>query len=225
MSILKPRDLAKVEFRTAWRGYNPQDVDEFVQKMVDAYETLYQEYQKVLEEKERLKARVDKVSQAETQIDATLAFAKQVAKDAKAVAEQQAQAILAKARLEAEDMLRRARRQVAEYAARALQAARQEAEFRSRLAALVDEYKELLEKGRAEAQAFVRVIAELSDEAAAASEAEDKEGDGGYDVDLGPDLSVDEPSGDEAGWGRETDEVDLEPTRRMEALRPRRPEA
>ncbi len=50
MSLLKPRDIANVQFRTAWRGYNEADVDEFVQKMVRAYETLYHEYQKLQEE-------------------------------------------------------------------------------------------------------------------------------------------------------------------------------
>lgn len=225
MSVLKPRDLANVQFRTVWRGYNPEDVDEFVQKMIDAYETLYQEYQKLQEERERLKARVDEVSQTESQIDATLAFAKQVAKDAKAAAEQQAQAILAKARLDAEDMLRQAQRQVAEYAARALQAARQEATFRSRLAELLDDYKVLLDKGKAEAQAFTRAIAELAGEAAAASEADgDVVGEAGYDVDLGPDLSADETLAGESDWEPDAADVDLEPTRRMDVVRPRRPE-
>lgn len=224
MSVLKPRDIANVQFRTAWRGYNQEDVDEFVQKMVDAYETLYQEYLKLQEENELLQARVDEFSQTEMQIDETLAFAKQVAKDAKAAAEQQAQAILAKARLDAQEMLRKARRQVAQYAARALEAARQEAAFRNRLSDLLEDYKELLEKERAEAQAFVRAVEALTDEAAAAFERDEEDaGSDGYDVDLRPDEN-DEPLGGESDWKQESDDVDLEPTRRMDALRPRRSE-
>ena len=83
MSLLKPRDIANVQFRTAWRGYNEADVDDFVQKMVSAYETLYHEYQQLQERTSKLQSRLDEYSQTEMQIDETLAFAKQAARTRK----------------------------------------------------------------------------------------------------------------------------------------------
>lgn len=224
--MLKPRDIANVQFRTAWRGYNEADVDEFVQKIVGAYETLYHEYQELQEQTGKLQLRLDEYSQTEVQIDETLAFAKQVAKDAKQAAEQQADAILAKARLDAEDMLRQARRRVDEYASRALEAARREAAFRERLAELLDGYKALLEQGRDEARELSRAVAELADEAAVGmDDADYTDGDEAYDVDVS-DEPVSAALDEDGGWDPDLpDDVDLEPTRRMDALRGPRAEA
>lgn len=229
MSLLKPRDIANVQFRSAWRGYNEADVDEFVQKMVGAYETLYHEYRKLQEEAEQLKARVDDFSQTQARIDEQMEIAKQYARDTRARAEKEAEAILRRARLDADDVLRQARRQAEEYTARALEVARQEASFRARLTKLLDDYKVLLEQGRDEARTLTTAVAELADEVAATVDGDDyvEPVEGGYDVDLGPDITVDEPLDVDRDWaaGATADDIDLEPTRRMDAFRPRRTEA
>lgn len=226
MSLLKPRDIANVQFRSAWRGYNEADVDEFVEKIVSAYETLYHKYQELQEHTGTLQHRLDEYSQTEGQIDETLAFAKQVAKDAKEAAEHQAEAILAKARLDAEDMLRQARRKVDEYASRALEVARQEAAFRGRLSELLDAYKALLEQGRDGARELSRAVAELADEAAVGMDGDDF----GH-VDAAFEVALDdEPESEsvdvDGDWDPTlADDIDLEPTRRMDAVRERRTEA
>jgi len=221
MSVLKPRDIANVQFRTAWRGYNEADVDEFVHKIVSAYETLYQEYQLLQEHTGTLQMRLDEYSQTEQQIDETLALAKQAAREAKEAAEQQADAILAKARLEAEDMLRQARRRVEEYAARALEVARQESVFRAQLVELLDGFKTLLERGRDEAREFSRAVMDLADEAAVALDDEDDGLGQGYDVHGDDGQRAAEGLDPESDWEGApiTDDGDLEPTRRMDALR------
>lgn len=217
MSVLKPRDIANVQFRTAWRGYNEADVDEFVQKMVSAYETLYHEYQELQEQTGKLQLRLDEYSQTEVQIDETLAFAKQAARDAKQAAEQQAAAILAKARLDADELLRRARREVEEFSARAIDVARQEAAFRARLSELLDSYKALLEEGQRGAQQLSRAVSMLTDdEAAVASDMDDELEDTRHES-SSPSLGIDY---DEPVDIQDVDDVDLEPTRRMSAVRP-----
>lgn len=216
MSVLKPRDIANVQFRTAWRGYNEADVDEFVQKIVSAYETLYHEYQQLQEQTGKLQLRLEEYSQTEVQIDETLAFARQAARDAKQAAEQQAAAILAKARVDADQLLRRARRQVEEFAANAMDLARQEAAFRARLREILDGYKSLLVESQREAEQLSRAIMTLTDdEAAVASDLVDEFEDDGDDlpvdtVNPGYDSDADVATGDD---------VDLEPTRRMSAIR------
>lgn len=223
MSLLKPRDIANVQFRTAWRGYNEADVDEFVQKMVGAYETLYHEYQKLQEEYGRLQARLEEYSQTEVQIDQTLAFARQAAREAKDAAEQHAKAILAKAELEAENIVRKAQRRVEEYTERALAVARQEALFRARLVEILDDYKALLERGRDEARQLTKAVAELADDAAAAADFDDLAEDGlpADEVPAGGDEDADDWPGDHRDGADDfdADDLDLEPTRRMEAMR------
>lgn len=219
MGVLKPRDIANVQFRTAWRGYNEEDVDEFVQKIVSAYETLYHEYQRLQDQTDKLQLRLDEYSQSEVQIEETLAFAKQAARDAKQAAEQQAEAIVAKAQVDADQLMRQARRRVEEYAARALDVARQEAGFRARLGELLDAYKALLAEGRHDAEQLTRAVASLTDEAAAALDA-----DADYEA---SEDSVSMHSDVEHGWAADSEAVDdwdLEPTRRMDAVRSPRTE-
>lgn len=227
--MLKPRDIANVQFRTAWRGYNEADVDEFVHKMVGAYETLYHEYRKLQEEAEQLNARVEGYSQTQSRIDEQIEMAKQFARDTRARAEKEAETILMRARLDAEDIVREARRQAEEYTARALETARHEAAFRARLTELLDDYRALLEQGHSQARALAAAVTELADEAAATVDGGDyvEPVEGGYDVDLGPDITVDEPLDVDRDWASTAtaDDIDMEPTRRMDAIRPRRTEA
>src|SRR5690606_13044467 len=149
-----------------------------VQKMVGAYETLYHEYQKLQEEYGRLQARLEEYSQTEEQIDQTLAFARQAAREAKDAGEQHAKAILAKAELEAENSVRKARGRVERYPERALAVACQEAVYRAGLVESWYDYEALLRGGRDKARQLTKAVAELADDAAAAADFDDVAQDG-----------------------------------------------
>lgn len=172
--MLKPRDLARVEFKRVFRGYNEKEVDEFVQKVVSEYEALYQRCQELEEENRALKARVQKFEKSEGQFEEALALARQMARDLKAAAEQKANAILAAARAEAAQILRRAREEVQAHAERVAELARQEEAFRTRFRELLESYWALLEEERREAEHLTRTFRALA-EAAASIEGSDKD--------------------------------------------------
>ncbi|OUM96556.1 MAG: hypothetical protein BAA04_00775 [Firmicutes bacterium ZCTH02-B6] len=177
--MLKPRDLARVEFKRVFRGYNEKEVDEFVQKVVGEYETLYQRYQELEEENRALKARVQKFEESEGQFEEALALARQVARDLKSAAEHKANAIVSEARAEAANILRRAREEVEAHAARVTELTRQEEAFRNRFRELLESYWTLLEEERREAEHLTHTVRALA-EAAASIEILDKERPGTY---------------------------------------------
>src|SRR5690606_27689575 len=138
--MLKPRDLARVEFKRVFRGYSEKEVDEFVQRVVSEYEALYIKNQELEDEIERLRARVHKYEQSEGQFEEALALARQTARDVKAAAAQRAAAILAEARGEAAAILRQAREQMEAHVTRVRELTRQEEAFRTRFRDLLESY-------------------------------------------------------------------------------------
>ncbi|UDM32725.1 cell division regulator GpsB [Lentilactobacillus laojiaonis] len=54
-----PQDILQKEFRQKMRGYDPNDVDGFLDNVIKDYETLGKEVQSLSEENERLRMQVD----------------------------------------------------------------------------------------------------------------------------------------------------------------------
>jgi len=220
--MLKPRDLARVEFKRVFRGYSEKEVDEFVQRVVSEYEALYIKNQELEDEIERLRARVHKYEQSEGQFEEALALARQTARDVKAAAEQRAAAILAEARGEAAAILRQAREQMEAHVTRVRELTRQEEAFRTRFRDLLESYWALLEEERRDAEQLTRAMQALAEAAAAVEvpegntpapeEPEDGEGEPSASAqadsaEAGPGSGV----GDET-WGRAKDGGDPLPS-------------
>lgn len=104
-SLLKPMDIADREFKKTLRGYDPLEVDAFLDQIVDDVQI----YAERLQENERLITQLREKQQGYEQIketlQETLLFAQKSAEDRTRSAECQAEAILAEARAEAERIL------------------------------------------------------------------------------------------------------------------------
>ncbi|AIF43604.1 cell division regulator GpsB [Virgibacillus sp. SK37] len=59
---LSGKDILEKEFKTAMRGYNQEEVDEFLDSVIQDYDTFNQEIERLQQENERLK----KTSQDQT---------------------------------------------------------------------------------------------------------------------------------------------------------------
>jgi len=56
---LTAKDILEKEFKTAMRGYKPEDVDKFLDLVIKDYEAMHQEYDELLQENARLKKQLD----------------------------------------------------------------------------------------------------------------------------------------------------------------------
>ncbi|WP_203648517.1 cell division regulator GpsB [Secundilactobacillus yichangensis] len=57
-----PKDILQKEFRQKMRGYDPADVDSFLDNVIKDYETFTKENQHLQDENERLRAKVDELT-------------------------------------------------------------------------------------------------------------------------------------------------------------------
>ncbi len=112
---VSPKTLREVEFREKMRGYHPEDVDQFLERVAAGIEVLQDRLRQALERAQRAEAQASEAGGADDALRRTLVLAQRTAdlavQEAReqaarilAGAEQQAQAMIA----EAEDRARRA---------------------------------------------------------------------------------------------------------------------
>ena len=91
---LTPMDINNKEFKKIIRGYNPEEVDEFLDKIVEDYEALYKENANLKEKVAAMNERLEHYSKIEATIQNTLVLAQNAAEQAKGSAKKEAEIII-----------------------------------------------------------------------------------------------------------------------------------
>ena len=105
---LTPMDINNKEFKRGIRGYNPDEVDEFLDEVVENYEELYKENSRLKETVTRLKDKVDHHERLEATIQNTLLLAQNAAEQAKESSQKEADLIVNNANETAQKILDKA---------------------------------------------------------------------------------------------------------------------
>ena len=88
--MLKPMDIHNTEFKRTFKGYDPEEVDNFLANIVLKYEAVYQENRKLHEEVKVLRERLEGHGNQEQDILDLISLTKQTVQEAKTVARQEA---------------------------------------------------------------------------------------------------------------------------------------
>ena len=107
--MLKPMDIHNMEFRRTFKGYDPEEVDNFLANIVVKYETVYQENRKLHEEIKTLREQLEGHGNQEQDILDLISLTKQTVQEAKTVARQEADNVVNVAQSEAERIMVEAR--------------------------------------------------------------------------------------------------------------------
>lgn len=102
---LTPMDINNKEFKKVMRGYSSDEVDEFLEEIVDNYEELYKDNAKL---KEKLAVATDKIEhyiKIENTIQNTLVLAQNAAEQAKSSSQKEAELIIRSANETAQRIL------------------------------------------------------------------------------------------------------------------------
>ncbi len=102
---LTPLDIHNKEFRKTFRGYDEEDVDEFLNRVVKEYEKLFKEnldLKEVLAEKD---SNIGRYKDLEETLQKTLVLAQQTAEDIRQGAAREAEVIIKEAQLKAEQIV------------------------------------------------------------------------------------------------------------------------
>ncbi|WP_294348468.1 DivIVA domain-containing protein [uncultured Clostridium sp.] len=144
---LTPMDINNKEFKRGIRGYSPEEVDEFLDEIVESYEELFKDNTRL---KEKLSAVTDKLehySKIESTIQNTLVLAQNAAEQAKTSSQKEAEMIIKNANETAQKILDKAHNDVVEINSE-YEKAKQEfvkfrAKFRSFITTQLDTFEDL----------------------------------------------------------------------------------
>ena len=109
---LTPMDINNKEFKKGLRGYNSEEVDEFLDEVVENYEEIYKENAALKEKLANLTEKVEYYSNIENTIQNTLLLAQNAAEQAKSSAKKEAELMVKNANETAQKVLDKAHNDV-----------------------------------------------------------------------------------------------------------------
>lgn len=109
---LTPMDISNKEFKKGFRGYNSEEVDEFINEIIDNYEELYKENSRLKENLSRVNEKLEHYVKIENTIQNTLLLAQNAAEQARETSQKEAEMILSKANESAQKVLDKAHNDV-----------------------------------------------------------------------------------------------------------------
>jgi cell division initiation protein len=105
---IRPIDIRRKEFKNGFRGYDANQVDDFLDAVADEFERNYTENQRMREEVSSLRDRLQQFEDLEGSIRAALVHAEQASNDLRRAATSEAEAIRQSAQREADFTIREA---------------------------------------------------------------------------------------------------------------------
>lgn len=136
--MITPTDIENKEFSKAKKGYNEEEVDEFLDLIILDMEKLIRENRQLKEELGKVHVQVDKHMSTETSVYETLEAAKSLMNDIAASAERRAEILLKNAEMEADLITREAKESITRYTDEGNR-------LKDRVESLKERYKKMLE--------------------------------------------------------------------------------
>lgn len=142
-----PLDLKHREFRRSFRGYNVQEVQDFLERVSTDYENSLTEIARLKAELETTRQRVAHYERLEETMQNALIVAQRTAEETKLAADKRAELIVAEAEHRRGQILEDASRRVAEVESQLGELHRKRHRFLTELRSLLRTHMELLENG------------------------------------------------------------------------------
>lgn len=109
---LTPMDISNKEFKKGFRGYDSEEVDEFINEIIDNYEELYKENSRLKENLSRSNEKLEHYVKIENTIQNTLLLAQNAAEQARETSQKESDMILKNANEAAKRILDKAHNDV-----------------------------------------------------------------------------------------------------------------
>jgi cell division initiation protein len=149
-------DIRQKQFRTRLRGYDPREVEAFLELLASEFEEVVKENIAHKEELRRKQQRIDEYREREKTLQETMVTAQRISEDVKAAAKKEAELIIGDSELQAEKIVADAHRRLVQIVDDINELKRQRVQFESHLKGLIDGHLKLLETFRS-APASVKI--------------------------------------------------------------------
>jgi len=146
LAKLTPLDIQNKEFSRAFRGYNEEEVDEFLDLIVEDYGALFRENAELRDKIKELEDRISEYKKMETSMQEALLLAQKAAEERRMNAEKEAEIIIKEAQLEAQKIIDKALSKLQEIESRIRELQRERERFLAEMKAMLSTFWELLER-------------------------------------------------------------------------------
>ncbi len=142
---MDPQDIRQKAFPKRFRGYDPAEVDAFLEQIAEQHESMHAEARELRRQLAEVQGELKDYHGREKTLDAALQQTREVAAEIKTNAEREAQLMVAEAELQAEKILAQAHNRLAQIHDDIAELKRQRAQFEVRLRSLVEAHLKLLD--------------------------------------------------------------------------------
>ncbi len=142
--MLTPLEIHNKEFKRGFRGYNEEEVDEFLDRVIKDYETLYRDNMDLKETIDRLNSKLEHYQHMENTLHSTLVIAQETAEEVKLNAKKETELIIKEAEIRAQKLVDEAISKVRKLTGESEELQKQSQIFRTRLRTLLQAQMEML---------------------------------------------------------------------------------
>lgn len=144
---LTPLDIHNKEFSRGFRGYDEDEVNEFLDQVIKDYELLIKEKQKLQEEKEQSQERLDHFTNLEESLNKSILVAQETGEEVKTNAKKEADLIIKEAEKNADRIINEALAKSRKIEMEVEELKKQASVYRMRFRNLLEAQMEMLETG------------------------------------------------------------------------------
>jgi cell division initiation protein len=149
---LTPLAVRKTRFTRRWRGYDPTEVEDFLQLMADELTAVLKESERLLREKEGLLERLEASEQREQKLQETLLRAQKVSEELISTAQHEAQTLVREAQMTSEKIVQQALQQAQKVESKIGELRHRRRELQIKLRGTLELFTQILEAEMQEAE-------------------------------------------------------------------------
>ena len=145
---ITPLDIQQQKFKLRFRGFDPQEVDLFLEQIADGFESLLKENENLQEEIRRLENESQGYKKREETFKRALLNSQKVLEQMKENAQKSSELIIAEAEVKAEKILNKAHNRLAQLHEDIAELKRQRMQIEVQIGAIIEAHTKLLEMGK-----------------------------------------------------------------------------
>jgi cell division initiation protein len=145
---LTPLDIQQQRFRVSFRGYDPKEVEAFLEQTANAFEDLQRETLRLADETKKLQSDIEEYQRREGTFKRALLHSQKVLDQMQENARRQAEVIVAEAETKAEKLLQQAQNRLAQLQESIAGLKRQRVQVEAEITFVIENHRRLLEADR-----------------------------------------------------------------------------
>jgi cell division initiation protein len=145
---LTPLDIQQQRFRVSFRGYDPKEVEAFLEQAANAFEDLQRETLRLADETKKMQSDIEEYQRREGTFKRALLHSQKVLDQMQENARRQAEVIVAEAETKAEKLLQQAQNRLAQLQESIAGLKRQRVQVEAEITFVIENHRRLLEADR-----------------------------------------------------------------------------